>query len=618
MDPGLLRYYNRELQHVREVGAEFAREFPKIAGRLGLDEFECTDPYVERLFEGFAFLAARVQLKLDAEFPAFTQHLLDIVYPHYLAPTPSLAVVQFQPDLNEATLIEGHVLPRGTAIHSHIARDQQTPCEYRTAHEVTLFPLDITEAEYLPSIGAVSAAGAATLPGTRAGLRLRLQTPPSLTLGQLRIDSLPIFLRGSGDLPYRLHQLIGSATQALTLGESVIRHQPTRAMGFAGDEALLPQNARSFEGYRLLQEYFCFPERFLFVELRNLLAGIQRCQTPVADIILLFDRTEPALVNTLDASNFALFCAPAANLFPKRADRLLLNPRQHEQHIVVDRTRPMDFEVHSVQSVTGFGANAEHEREFLPFYGLKPHRQSAREKPAYYTLRREQRLIPSRQRRAGARSSYIGSETFIALVDLDAAPYSSELKQLGLETLCSNRDLPLVMPIGVGTTDFTLNTGAPVKAIRCVSGPTRPRPSLAQGGTAWRLINHLSLNYLSLSDSNPTEGAAALRELLKLYGDAHDPAIQRQIDGLVSIRARNAVRRIHTRGPIVVGRGLEITLEFDAAAYEGVGCYVLGSVLEHFLAAYAAINTFTETVLRTSDHGEMMRWPARTGQRQTI
>lgn len=618
MDPGLLRYYNRELQHVREVGAEFAREFPKIAGRLGLDEFECTDPYVERLFEGFAFLAARVQLKLDAEFPAFTQHLLDIVYPHYLAPTPSLAVVQFQPDLNEATLIEGHVLPRGTAIHSHIARDQQTPCEYRTAHEVTLFPLDITEAEYLPSIGAVSAAGAATLPGTRAGLRLRLQTPPSLTLGQLRIDSLPIFLRGSGDLPYRLHQLIGSATQALTLGESVIRHQPTRAMGFAGDEALLPQNDRSFEGYRLLQEYFCFPERFLFVELRNLLAGIQRCQTPVADIILLFDRTEPALVNTLDASNFALFCTPAANLFPKRADRLLLNPRQHEQHIVVDRTRPMDFEVHSVQSVTGFGANAEHEREFLPFYGLKPHRQSAREKPAYYTLRREQRLISSRQRRAGARSSYIGSETFIALVDLDAAPYSSDLKQLGLETLCTNRDLPLVMPIGVGTTDFTLNTGAPVKAIRCVSGPTRPRPSLAQGGTAWRLINHLSLNYLSLSDSNPTEGAAALRELLKLYGDAHDPAIQRQIDGLVSIRARNAVRRIHTRGPIVFGRGLEITLEFDAAAYEGVGCYVLGSVLEHFLAAYAAINTFTETVLRTSDHGEMMRWPARTGQRQTI
>ncbi len=151
MDPKILRYYNRELQHVREMGAEFAREYPKIAGRLGLEGIECADPYVERLLEGFAYLSARVQLKVDAEFPAFTQHLLQIVYPHYLAPTPSMAVVQFQPDLNEAGLAQGYSIARGTMLRSTVGQDDRTPCEYRTAHETHLWPLEIKEAKYFGS-----------------------------------------------------------------------------------------------------------------------------------------------------------------------------------------------------------------------------------------------------------------------------------------------------------------------------------------------------------------------------------------------------------------------------------------------------------------------------------
>src|SRR6185312_3225069 len=189
MDPRLLKYYDRELQHIREMGAEFAEEFPKIAGRLGLEQLECADPYVERLLEGFSFLAARVQLKLDAEFPRFTQHLLEMVYPSYLAPVPSMVIVQFHTDLAHGGLAKGFVLPRGTGLKSLLGKDDQTPCEYRTAHATTLWPLEITQADYTTrdtaSFEMPKIPGA---PAVRAALRLRLRTTAGLKFDQLDLD----------------------------------------------------------------------------------------------------------------------------------------------------------------------------------------------------------------------------------------------------------------------------------------------------------------------------------------------------------------------------------------------------------------------------------------------
>ncbi|MBS1222712.1 MAG: hypothetical protein H6R23_2332 [Proteobacteria bacterium] len=211
MDPRLLQYYNRELQHLREMGGEFAREFPKIAGRLGLEGFECADPYVERLLEGFGFLAARVQLKIDDEFPRFTQHLLEIIYPHYLAPTPSMLVAQLQPDSTEGALEQGFVVPRGSELRSLLGKNTQTPCEYRTAHDVTLWPLELTEAQYFAGKEPVALLDLPDLSRVRAGIRLRLRvTVPGLTFDKLALDRLPLFLRGSDTLPARLYeQLLG-------------------------------------------------------------------------------------------------------------------------------------------------------------------------------------------------------------------------------------------------------------------------------------------------------------------------------------------------------------------------------------------------------------------------
>ncbi len=626
MHPRLLRYYEDELRHLREMGAEFAEEYPKVAGRLALETFECADPYVERLMEAFAFLTARVQLKLDAQFPRFTNHLLEAVYPHYLTPTPSMTVVQFRPDLSEGALATGFTIPaRETVLRSVIGKGQGTACEYRTAHDVTLWPLEVTHAEYLPTAGAVTALDVPDTRGVRAGLRLRLKATAGLTFDQMALDRLPLFLSGGGAVAVAMYeQLLGNAVAMVVRPakrpapwQDVLRPSALARVGFAGEQALLPRVPQSFDGYRLLHEYFAFPERFLFVELRDLAHSVRRCTGDELEILILFDRADRRLEGVVDKQNVAPFCAPAINLFPRRADRIHLNTRDTEHHIVPDRTRPLDFEVHSVLSVTGYGAGAEGEQEFRSFYAMHD-RHADSVGHAFYALSRQPRVLSARQRRVGPRSSYIGSEVFVSLVDAEQAPYSHSLRQLGVTTLCTNRDLPLHMPVGKLNTDFSMDQGAPVDTIRCLAGPTKPRPSTAEGETAWRLISHLSLNYLSLINTDEQRGAGALRELLSLYADMGDAVWRKQIEGVRRVASRAIVRRVPHPGALLHARGLEMTVSFDEHAFDGSGIFLLGAVLEEFFAKHVSLNSFTETVIHSTERGEVMRWPARIGRRTLL
>ncbi|KAB7763667.1 type VI secretion system baseplate subunit TssF [Xanthomonas maliensis] len=627
MDPRLLPYYTRELQHVRDMGAEFARDYPKIAGRLGLDAFECADPYVERLLEGFAFLAARVQLKLDAQYPVFTQHLLEMVYPHYLAPVPSMAVVRLQPDLKDSGLAAGVTVPRQSALRSLIGAGERTACEFRTAHAVTLWPLHMAEAKYLDSPAALAAAGvvAPAARAVRAGLRLRLELVGGAQAQMLALDRLPVFLAGADGLPKRLYEQLhadcagvlirGSDAQGAAV-DVVLAADSLQMRGFDNADGLIPYDGRSFSGYRLLQEYFACPERFLFAEFSGLRAGLRRLHGSSIELVVLLTRSVASLATTVAAEHFQLFCTPAINLFPRRADRIHLHAGQHEYHVLADRSRPMDFEIHHLGEVEGFGDRQEPEQRFTPFYGGDASSWHARD-GAFYTVRREPRLLSARQRRDGARSSYVGSEVFVSLVDADDQAQMSRLRQLGLQLWCSNRDLPLHMPVGKGGTDFTMDSGVPVVSARCVAGPTKPRPALSDGQTAWRLLSQLQLNYLSLFEHG-NDGAAALREILTLYCDPFDASAQRQIEGLKRVSARPIVRRIPVPGPITFGRGLEITLECEDAAFEGTGAFLLAAVLQQFFARYVSVNAFVETVLRTTERNEVARWPAQPGTRPSL
>lgn len=624
MDPRLLRYYNQELQHLREMGAEFAQQFPKIAARLGMDGIEVSDPYVERLLEGVGFLAARVQLRMDAEFPRFTQRLLEIIYPNFLAPTPSMLIAQFQPLLTETNLATGFTIPRGAGMRSQLGKGDSTACEFRTAHDVTLWPLEIASAEYFSFAPDLPLAALPVGKSVKGGVRLKLRATAGLNFDQLHLDRLTLFLSGADEVAYKLHELCFGAPLGVAIGPATrpwtwhhfLPRSAIRPVGYRDDEALLPVTPRGFQGYRTVQEYFSFPQRFLFVELDGLRPAIRRHKGNELEIVLLFSRGEPQLESVVDTANFSLFCAPAINLFGKRADRIHLTDNAYEYHVVADRTRPMDFEVLEVASVLGYGVGSDSEQVFLPFYAEFHTEQ--REHRAYFTVQREPRLLSVAQKKSGARSSYVGSEVFLSLVDPEEAPYSSDLRQLAVTTLCTNRDLPLQMPLNVGKSDFTLDSAAPIEAIRCVKGPSKPYSPLWDGAIAWRLINHLSLNYLSLLDANDREGAAALREMLELYATSTDPGLKRQIDGVRSVRVQPLTRRLPLPGPITFGRGLEIALELDEMAFQGGSAFLFGSVMEQFFARYVSINSFTETVLRSTARGEVMRWVPRCGERAIL
>lgn len=616
--PRFLRYYSQELQHLREAGGEFAVEYPKIAGRLGLEGFECADPYVERLLEGFAFMAARVQMKIDAEFPRFTQHLSELVYPQFLAPTPSMAVVQLQPDLSNPALAEGFRIPPGTTMRSVLGKDDATACEYRTAHDLTLWPIELVDAKFFTSSGALGGLDMKLPAGVKAGLRLRLRTAGGMPFQKLMLERLCLHLRGADDTPTRIYErLLGSVDSIVVMPvkrpaswHKLLPKSALQPMGLSENEALLPSGQRTFQGYRLLQEYFAFAQRYLFIEISSLTEALRTCADSEIEIIILCNRGDVQLEQMLDASNFALNCTPVVNLFKRRADRINVSGEQMEHHVLVDRTRPMDYEVFQIEDVIGYGTGSQ--QAFEPFYSARD-LGTLQQKQAFYQIRREPRVVSQRQRVRGPRSSYIGSETFVALVDASEAPYRHDLRQLGLIVWCTNRDLPLSMPLGLGKTDFILDQPGPVAAVRCLAGPSQPLASFAEGSVAWRLLNQLSLNYLSLVDNDPEQGAAALRELLALYCHPADLAAQRQVEGVRNIASTSITRRLSTPGPIAFGRGLEITVTMDDAAFEGVGAFLLGAVLSRFFAQYVSINSFTETVIRTVARGEIMRWPAMGG-----
>jgi type VI secretion system protein ImpG len=622
MDPRLLDYYNRELQFVREMGAEFATQYPRIAARLGLDGMECADPYVERLIEGTAFLTARVQLKIDARHPEFTQHLLEMVYPHFLAPVPSCAVAEFAPDPKEDSLQAGVRIPRGANLATQLNKGERTACEFRTAHDVVLWPLIVTEARYVSGTGSLSALGVTGDTRARAAIRLRLRSTGSVPINTLPVDELTFFIKASSDIAAKIHEQIladGIGIFARGTAGGTVGHyrggDTIAPVGYADSESLLPATTRTFEGYRLLQEYFAFPERFLFFKVKHLSTAVRACAGEEIDIYLLLDRTQPSLENALDPQQFRLYCSPIVNLFRKSLDRIHVGDYETEHHLIPDRNRPMDFEVHSIERVAGVGAEDAPNVSVLPFYSATHYKRSGAEN-VYFTVQRRQRLFSTRQQQTGARTSYIGTETFLSIVDERDQTASSRFRQLDVDALCTNRDLPIHTTFGKGRTDFVLEGSAPVQSIRCLTGPTSPRTSPAFGDTAWKLISHLSLNYLSLRDSE--NGCELLRELLSLYTDRNDAAQIRQVEGVRNIAYAPTVERIPGGGPITYGRGLKINVTLDDAAFEGTGILILASVLEQFFARYVSLNSFTRMQVRSQLRGEIKDWPVRFGTRPTL
>jgi type VI secretion system protein ImpG len=447
-----------------------------------------------------------------------------------------------------------------------------------------------------------------------------LQATAGKKFKEMKIDRLPIFIRGADEVPVTIYeQIFGQATHVVVQppkGDGFFREilpaTTIHRVGFREDEAILPSGPRSFGGYRLLKEYFACPQRFLFFELTGLSNSVQRCDSDSLEIIVAFRSAEPRLDNRIDANSFALFCSPVVNLFPKRLDPIIISDRFSEFHVVPERTRPIDFEVYEIQEVVGIVAKTNQEQKFEPFYRARDYEGQS---GVYYAVHRAPRVLTAKEKKFGAVSSYAGSELFVSLVDARSTPYNRRLSQLNMFALCTNRHLPIQLPVGIGDTDLSTELYAPLISIRWLVGPTVPIPSIVEGDPVWRTISHLSLNYLSLLDAKDGEGSAALRELLMLYVNRNDQFMVRQIEGIRSTTSVPILRRVAASGPLTFARGLEIRVTMDEGAFEGSGIFILGAVLAEFFSLYVSVNSFTETVIISQRRGEIMRWPSKIGRR---
>ena len=653
MNQEFLDFYNQELRLFMEHTKEFAEEYPGIAERLGGLVGERMDPMVGGLLEGAAFLAARVQLKLKHEFPEFTNNLLEQLIPNYLAPTPSALLAGVKPPFSDPGLREGVRIPRGAYIDaSYLERDRRVACRYRLGSDVTLWPFEITAAEYIPAPGPLQALGLHTDARVLAGLRLSLthrtmadpEQEPSAAKALKTADELVLrlSLQGSDVSSARRRGRCGRALRAdvLRLRRHLFpasrrirrsRHHAGRGLQAGADRLRRGRGAAAGRYARLPRLRPAARVLLVPAQVPRLPAGRARPVMPrltakAVEVIFVFDEVNARLAAAVQKQMFALYAAPAINLFEKTADRIPVRTNQHEFHVVPDRSRQLDYEPHSILSVHAHYVGGREKQPVHPLYS-SPEGASPTH-GLHYTQRRLPRRRSAAERRLGRASDYTGTDMFIALVEPAGVTDTVSVAELSVRALCSNRHLPEHLPTGVGGADFRLIDNVSLDVV-CLAGPTPPRePVVSQlrlrsetastGVVTWRLINLLSLNHLGLVQRGAGQNGEALRELLSLFADLADSATERRIRGIKTVDSRPVVRRFPQRAGTGAARGLEIAVTLDEKAFEGSGVFLLGAVLDRFLAEYAAMNHFTQTVIRTVERGEVMRWPPRAGARRIL
>lgn len=597
MSDSLLPYYNQELAAIRSLAGRFAEAHPKIAARLRLSADTVDDPHVARLLEGVAFLSARVQQRLDDEFPELTEALLGILYPHYLAPVPSCMIARFQ---SQPGLDRSVTLPAGLPLATEPVRGEV--CRFRTAWAQTIWPIEIESVRLSGLPLAAPANPRAT--GAVSVLRIRLRCTGDVDFTTLRLDRLRVFLRASPNVSLPLLELLSTRAISVAYADGPADPRPAilpgsaiEPVGYAPEDALIPWSARGFSGFRLLTEYFAFPEKFLFLDFTGIEAKTLLQTGRELDIFVYLDRAVPDLERMVGNDALALGCTPVINLFQQHCEPIALTHTETEYRIVPDarRTASMEvWQVERVQETLGDGKS----RPWRPFYrlsGLSGDMDGTG--GSFVTIRRP--------------SPMGGSETYLGTSDPDFDPDDPADGVLSVDALCFNRDLPAALPFGGGHPTLQIVEGhAAIRQVSCMTAPT-PALGLPPGKeTLWRLVSHLSLGHLSIVGGEAA--ATALKEVLRLYDRRDTPETRAAIEGLVSVSAQPGVSRVPGARPGSFCRGVDVSLVFDARLWQTAGLFLLASVLDRFLALHATVNSFVRTRVMVQGQ-QVASWPARAG-----
>lgn len=593
----LLPYYESELGFLRRSLREFAERYPKIAGRLLVAGEVCEDPHIERMIEAFALLNARIAKRLDDDYPEFTEALFEVLYPHYLRPFPScsIACIEAGDAAQQATV---GILPRGTQMNSRAVRG--AACTFRTAYPVAIAPLALEAASFAAIMEAPPAvrppAGASSCVSITIGC-----TAGQLALGQLGMERLRVFIDGEPSFCAALRDALFMRSAAAWVQADggnwiALAAVPVQPAGFDEDDALIDFPARSHPAYRLLLEYFTFPEKFNFVDidLATLAAALPAARTITLHVAMTGIRSDSntaRVLATLSPNNLLLSCTPVVNLFRTRGEPIKLTHASASYPVLADARRPYAFAVHSIDSVNMVRKTPQGEEvvAFQPFYSLG-HGQAPEQSGHYWAMRRDDALADAAP----------GFETQVTVVDIDFDPAEVEETTLSLEITCTNRDLPASLAYGQPGGDLSLDGGSNARQVRLLRKPTLSQRFEHGHGAHWRLISHLSLNHLSLSGS----GVEAFREMLTLYDLARSPSSQRQIGGIAAIDHQRTTTWLPGNPFACLVRGVQVRLSIDEEAFVGSGIHAFAQVIDRFLGLYVHANSFTQLVLVSNKTGE--------------
>jgi type VI secretion system protein ImpG len=561
---------------------------------------------------------------VDAERSRFARAVIDVLYPDLIAPTPATAMAVLKPGQQVQTMIPGHVVPRGTRLVSGLQPGLSTRSTYTTVQDVPLWPIEIASAAYFQDRSALATAGIAAPAGVagEAALRITLRRSGKGLLSELALDRLDFYFAGRAKAPALFDAIFG-ACSALSARPAVKTERlamlpPPEMAGIGDGEALLPRTRETFEGYRLLREYFVMPERFHYVRV-NGLGPIVKASNGELEIVFLFNRPVPELAD-IAAEHFALFATPVINLFERECNIVELDGRRTRQILHADRTRPRDFEIYRVLNVEDADSEGP-DSEVPALFGLGQNRGSGW---VYSTERRPRRAAEDERREGVTRTSYTGDDLFLAVSRPAGSAPSRPLKRLDVVALCTNRDLPILDD----TPTLTLESGDPVDAVRLLGALRPPRPSIAAAlpagaegeartdELAWRLVSQLSLNFLSLAAEG--RGADPLHAVLDLYADRGDPGLARHVRSIGRVDSRPVVERLPIAGPRCFGRGIEISLHVDQSVLAGQSTLLLSALLSRLFARHAGINGFVRTRTRLMQKQEDVSWPMAPGNRYLI
>lgn len=570
----LSEYYQYELSYLRSASSEFASKFPKIARRLDLSHNESSDPHVERMIESFAFLTGKLQKQIDDQFPEIASALLEVLYKPLMLPLPSCVMVNFDVDIPRAAKAPGFNIPKNTLLYalSHSGEN----CTFRTSHDLQLWPInieniEIVQKEHIPNYYA------------RSTYYLKIGLKYSGIAGAQTPKKLRFYIQADALLRGKIFSSIFSA-------EENVLHQTDKnftflsgisPVGIEVDESLLPYPSSTFQGFRLLQEYFMFSEKFygFDVDISNL--------SDINGEFFLYIPMSYDIAMKISTKNFSLSSVPAINLFPKVSEPLRLDYKQVEYCMVADFRRYHSNEIYSIEKMAVIDSQ-NNDEIIIPEFFSCDHSSQESENQLFWTSKRKKSYM----------TDALGEDVYISFIDLNFNPQFPSEKIFYAHTLCTNRFAAEQIPVN-GKLQIELS--APIKNVYCLDRPTNQKSSIKTGEILWKLISALSLNSLSFS----ADGIKKLKEILYIFADIADSNLSGEIDAILSIDSTIQIKRLDEQIWRGFARGTNVEISFDESI-PNLGL-PLSLIISKFLSSYTSINTFVEVSVKNTFKNRILR-----------